>query len=123
MKLFSTKAHGVLDYLTVALLPAAPRLLGWDRTTTRFLDAAALGVLAYSLATDYELGAARRLSMEEHLDFDRAFAAAMFTGAKALPDSPAAARLFLAGMGLFATFAAATTEEVPSDRVRAAIPA
>lgn len=113
MKLFSTKVHGVLDYATVALLPALPRVLGWDKNAILLFDTAALGVLAYSLATDYELGAVPVLSMPAHFRADQAFAATMAGGAVTLKDSPTAARVFCAGMAAFGLFASLATDEKP----------
>lgn len=93
MKLFSTKVHGALDYVTVAILPTLPRALGWENRLTRFLDGAAAGVLAYSCAdaifgTTMLSGAANDLSGGENK----------------------AAKAVLVGLGLFALLAAVVTE-------------
>lgn len=120
MNLFSTRVHGALDMLTVALLPTAPRALGWDARTTRFLDTAAAGVLAYSLLTRYEWGVVRVLPMRVHLLADAAFGASLLAFARARtkgeesgePDRGTQA--FLMGGCLFSLFAAVATDTEPS---------
>ena len=61
MRVISTKTHGVLDYLTGATLLAAPKLVGIEDepSAARVLRLASGGATAYSLLTDYELGAVR----------------------------------------------------------------
>ena len=66
-----SRLHGVLDYLTGASLVAAsflPPLRG--RFAGRALLAAGANHLAYSLVTDYELGAVRKLPYRVHLALD-----------------------------------------------------
>ena len=110
MKVFSTQVHGVLDYLTVLTLPTLPRLFGWDAPTTRFCDGAALAVLAYSLTTNYEMGAAKMLPMKTHLALDAALGATLLAAAARREDTDQAAQAILAGLGLFSLFASASTE-------------
>ena len=113
MKLFSTKVHAGLDYATVALLPVAGRLAGWDKTTVALLDTSAGAVLVYSLLTDYEGGVSPQLSMRQHFTCDQAFAATMLGGAALLPNARPSARAFLLGMALLGLVASTTTEEHP----------
>lgn len=112
MKLFSTKVHGALDYVTVAILPTLPRALGWENRLTRFLDGAAAGVLAYSLLTRYELGALKILPMRGHLCADAIFGTTMLSGAASdlSGGENKAAKAVLVGLGLFALLAAVVTE-------------
>lgn len=66
-----SRLHGFLDYLTGTSLVAAsmlPPLRG--RFAGRALGAAGAGHLAYSLVTDYELGAWRKLPYNAHLALD-----------------------------------------------------
>jgi len=67
-----TRIHGMLDYLLGALLIASPWLFGFaDDAAARWVPVAiGAGVVLYSLLTDYELGAVRRLQMPAHLAFD-----------------------------------------------------
>ena len=68
MRFIPTRTHGVIDYLTGALLVAAPYLLGFaDGTAAQWvpqiLGAALVGA---SLLTDYELGVVRVIPMPVH---------------------------------------------------------
>lgn len=67
-----TRIHGMLDYLMAALLIASPWLLGFaDNEAARWVPVVlGAGVLLYSLFTDYELGAVRKLQMPAHLLLD-----------------------------------------------------
>lgn len=67
-----TRVHGMLDYLLGALLIGLPWLAGFAEGGPETWVPVALGagVIAYSLLTDYELGAIRRLSMPAHLWLD-----------------------------------------------------
>ena len=72
MRFLSTKAHGYIDYLMGALLIAAPWIFGFalGGAETWVPVVLGAGVIAYSLFTDYELGAVHSLSMSAHLTLD-----------------------------------------------------
>jgi hypothetical protein len=72
MRILSTKAHGILDYLMGAILIASPWLFDFARNEAETWVPVILGVgmIIYSLFTDYELGAYRKLSMKNHLTLD-----------------------------------------------------
>ena len=72
MRFIPTRVHGMLDYLVGVLLIAAPWLFDFDRGGAETWVPVLLGASAivYSLFTDYELGAVRRLSMPTHLMLD-----------------------------------------------------
>ena len=70
MRRISTKIHGMLDYGSVALLLALPRLLNWDDRTTTLLTIVGISALLYSLLTRYELGSLRVLPVKVHLALD-----------------------------------------------------
>jgi hypothetical protein len=72
MRFISTRIHGMLDYGMALVLIAAPWLLGFARggAETWLPVILGVGVIFYSLFTDYELGAVRRLSMPAHLMLD-----------------------------------------------------
>jgi hypothetical protein len=74
MKIISTKAHGMLDYLMGLLLIASPWLFDFARGGAEQWVPVILGAstILYSLFTDYEYGAVRRLSMRTHLALDLA---------------------------------------------------
>lgn len=68
-----SRLHGALDYLTGTSLVSAslvPALR--DRFVGRLLRAAGAGHVAYSMATDYEVGVWRKLPYNAHLMIDAA---------------------------------------------------
>lgn len=72
MAFLSTRVHGVMDYLMGALLIALPWLGGFATGGAEQWVPVGVGasVLLYSLFTDYELGAVRRIGMPVHLWLD-----------------------------------------------------
>lgn len=74
MRVIPTRIHGLLDYLTGALLIVAPWLFGFNYggAETWLPVILGAGAVVYSLFTDYELGAVRRLGMGTHLGLDAA---------------------------------------------------
>ncbi len=74
MRLIPTRVHGILDYLVGALLVAAPWLFGFARGGAETWTPVVLGagLIGYSLFTDYELGAIRKIPMNVHLWLDMA---------------------------------------------------
>lgn len=68
--------HGVLDYAAASALVIFPLLLGF-RGAERWLSVlGGVGLVAYSLLTDYRLGFVRVLSFRAHLAADLAAATA-----------------------------------------------
>jgi drug/metabolite transporter (DMT)-like permease len=67
-----TRIHGILDYLMGVLLIASPWLFGFaDHEVARWVPVVlGAGVLLYSLLTDYEMGAVRKIQMPVHLMLD-----------------------------------------------------
>jgi hypothetical protein len=72
MRILPTKIHGFLDYLVGALLVASPWLFDFANGGARQWVPIVLGAgtIAYSLATDYELGIVRALPVPVHLALD-----------------------------------------------------
>jgi hypothetical protein len=70
--MISTKTHGYLDYTMGALLILAPWLFGFanDRAETIVPVALGVGIILYSLFTDYELSISRIIAMRTHLRLD-----------------------------------------------------
>lgn len=68
----SPTIHGVLDYIIGALLIVAPWLLGFaDGGAETWVPVVlGIGIVLYSLCTDYEPGLIRRLPVPLHLVFD-----------------------------------------------------
>ena len=72
MRLFSTRVHGMLDYLVGALLVGAPWMLGFATggAAQWVFVGVGVGALVYSAFTDYEFGVVRALQMPVHLWLD-----------------------------------------------------
>jgi pimeloyl-ACP methyl ester carboxylesterase len=110
-KPISTLAHGVLDYLTAAFCLTVPRAMGWGPRTEKLLAMNGLMATSYSLFTDYELGAARKLPMTVHLNMDAGSGVnLLLAAATTLRGEPAAGRVAVAALGLFHLFAASATQ-------------
>lgn len=66
-----TRIHGVLDYTVGVLLIVLPFALKFGEGAQTWVPAALGGAaIIYSLFTDYELGAVRRIQMPVHLWLD-----------------------------------------------------
>ena len=111
MRVIPTQAHAVLDYVTGGALVAAPRLLGLGGSAAgRVLRLAGGGATAYSVFTDYELGAVRTIPMPLHLKMDAAGGVLLLlAAATALRREPTGERLAVTALGLFHLFAASAT--------------
>jgi hypothetical protein len=72
MRFIPTRFHGFLDYIVGVVLIAAPWIFQFSDNTAATVVPIVLGVglIVYSLFTDYELGVARVLPMPVHLLFD-----------------------------------------------------
>jgi hypothetical protein len=72
MKFIETKVHGYLDYLMGLLLVASPWIFDFARGGAETLVPVLIGIgmIIYSLLTDYELGVSPQLSMRTHLTLD-----------------------------------------------------
>jgi hypothetical protein len=72
MRFIETKTHGFIDYLMGILLIAAPWIFDFNRGGAETWVPVVLGagMIVYSLLTDYELGAVKKIPMPTHLMFD-----------------------------------------------------
>ena len=72
MRFIPTKVHGALDYTVGALLAAGPWLLKTDKKSAATYVPIALGAgaILYSLFTNYEWGAVKKIPMKDHLKMD-----------------------------------------------------
>lgn len=113
-KLFSTKVHGILDYVTAGTLVALPRIFGWSDKVRMFMDGSALGLTAYSALTRYEVGLVKTLPMKGHLILD-ALSGLSFCAAPLLfPDEDDLVVGTLVAFGLWEIAASLSTETQPS---------
>lgn len=65
-KPISPRMHGVMDYATVAMVAAAPRLLDMPEEAERLCYGLAASYLGVSLLTDYPLAAKRAIPFKAH---------------------------------------------------------
>ena len=72
MKIITTKAHGILDYLMGALLIIAPWIFDFARDGAETWIPVVLGVgtVSYSLLTKYEYSIFKSIPMKTHLNLD-----------------------------------------------------
>lgn len=112
-KLFSTKTHGVLDYLTAGQLLLLPPMLGWDRRVTRLVQGMGVATALYSLVTRYELGLIKLVPMPVHLAVDVLSGLSFCAAAAVLQDEPSSVRATLASIGVFELVAGLSTETQP----------
>jgi hypothetical protein len=72
MRFLSTRVHGIIDYLTGALLIVVPWLLGFaDGTAAQWVPVIlGVAIIGMSLMTDYEYSVARVIPMGAHLGVD-----------------------------------------------------
>ena len=72
MRFIPTKLHAPLDYIVGAALIAAPWIFMFSEHTAATVIPVVLGIglIVYSLFTDYELGVWRRIPMSGHNLFD-----------------------------------------------------
>ena len=71
MKILSTLAHGIEDYLMVILLLAGPALFGFtDPAAATIFRAVGVVLLLLSLMTRYELGLIKAVPMKAHIAMD-----------------------------------------------------
>lgn len=72
MRFIPTRIHGFLDYGMGIVLVAAPWILGFadDGPETWVPVILGIGVIGYSLFTNYELGIVRAIPMATHLMLD-----------------------------------------------------
>lgn len=69
-KPISTRAHGVLDYLTVGAMLAYPRIANSSETFKTCMTGTALTKLLWVLFTRHELGLVKLIPMKMHLVLD-----------------------------------------------------
>jgi len=72
MRFIPTWVHGWIDYLVVTLFLIAPTLFGFGAggAETRIFPVLGIGIIVYSLLTDYELGAIALIPVPWHLRID-----------------------------------------------------
>ena len=80
--MINTKIHGIIDYLTGALLIIAPYLLGFATGDIEHWLPMVLGaaIILMSLMTNYELSIVKKIPLHVHLGVDMASGALLAAG-------------------------------------------
>jgi hypothetical protein len=116
-KPITTKAHGILDYLTVGAMLAFPRMFNTSKQFETCLTGTALTKLGWVLLTRHELGLFKVIPMKAHLALDciggAAVAALPFALEEDDQDDPATVG-FCLGMCATDIIVAALTQTTPS---------
>ena len=76
IRFLNSKFHGLLDYAAAGGLIVLPVLLGFDGLAMWLSVAGGLGLIAYSLITDYAFGSVSLISFKTHLILDLSAAVA-----------------------------------------------
>lgn len=99
LRFIPLKVHGVLDYAVAATLIIAPFLLRFDSALAHWVSVGAgVALVAYSLLTDYSMGARALISFRLHLVLDF-MAGATFVVLPYLVGFEGVARMFYVGLG------------------------
>lgn len=114
LKFLTPALHGALDYIAAVALIVAPFLLGLgaDGPIAMWLSVAGgIGLIGYSLLTDYALGAAKVISYNLHLVFDLSAGAAFIAAPFLFGFGQLAMAYYLVmGLGVFAIVAVSNRE-------------
>ncbi len=115
MRVISTRAHGVIDYLSGGMLLSAPSLLGLTEVpaSARVFRLAGGGAALYSLLTDYELGLFKVLPMPVHLALDAANGALLAASPWLFGFAEEVSAPHL-GLGLFEIVVTASSQATPA---------
>ena len=80
MRFISPRIHGILDYTVAAALIGVPLVLGFSATSVAAATisiASGIGLVLYSLLTDYSAGIRNLISWKAHLTLDAVAAVAL----------------------------------------------
>ena len=110
-----TRTHGMLDYALGVLLAALPWIAGFAHggAESWVCVVLGLGMVGYSLLTDYELGVVRRIGMPVHLLLD-AVGGALLAASPWIFGFDTAVWVPHVVVGLLAIALAAVTNTIPS---------
>ena len=115
MRFIPTKFHAPLDYIVGAALIASPWIFGFSDTTAPTVVSIALGIglIAYSLITNYELGVWKLAPMAVHnlIDVVAGALLALSPWLFGFADDPANVWIWFVVVGLAAIFLGLTTKQ------------
>jgi hypothetical protein len=100
MKILSDTAHGILDYVTVAVFALAPSLLGLTGTAALISYALAVIHLAMTVLTDMPLGVIKIIPLKLHALVELAVGPVLVVGALGLPSFFAGGQAFFVAAGV-----------------------
>lgn len=112
MRFISARFHGFLDYAVAAALIAAPLLLDFAATSVAAAAisiAAGVGLVGYSLLTDYSAGVRNLIPWRVHLTLDAVAATALLV-APFILGFDGAARAFYVTVAVAVLVVVATTQ-------------
>jgi len=115
MSIISQRVHAILDYAVASALIAVPILLDFasDSAAAAVLSiAAGIGLVAYSLITDYSAGVRHVISWRMHLVLDRIAAVGLVVAPFVL-GFDGIARLFYVSVGVAVLVVVAVTQRDP----------
>jgi hypothetical protein len=115
MRFIPTKFHAPLDYIVGAALIASPWIFGFSDTTAPTILAIVLGIglIAYSLFTNYELGVWKVAPMAVHnlIDIVAGALLAVSPWLFGFADDPANVWIWFVVVGVAAIFLGLTTKQ------------
>ncbi len=119
MKFLTPKLHGLGDYAAAAVLIFAPFILGIkDQSLIAYWASivAGIGLIIYSLLTDYTFSVAKVIPFKAHLVLDSIAGVVLIALAILLElDVVTRAYLIVMGAGVLAVVAVTQTEDVSSE--------
>jgi len=128
MRFISARFHGILDYAVAAALIAVPLLLDFAATSVAaavISIAAGIGLVAYSLLTDYSAGVRDLIPWRVHLTLD-AVAATALLAAPFVLGFDGVARAFYVTVAVAVLVVVATTQlhtgEAPDEIKQTRVP-
>lgn len=105
-KFLSPALHGALDYIAAGALIALPIMLQLTGIAFWLSVGGGIGLIAYSLVTDYKFGSIKLLSFDLHLILDLAAGAAFAAAPFVLGfDQPTSIYYFVMAAGVIAVVA------------------
>jgi hypothetical protein len=119
MTLVSRPLHGIIDYTMGASLAALPFLLRTGPRARRLFLALAAGHVAYSLITDYEVGAVRKIPFRGHMALDGLWALGLIAAGALMKSEPRHVRATMAAVGASELGALALTDADASSQAEA----
>ncbi len=114
MRFLPTSIHGIVDYLAGIMILVLPWLFDWEDNVKGVMTVLGLGIILYSLLTDYELGISRRIPMSTHLLLDALGGIVLIVWPFVFGVDDSTTRTVMIILGVFEIGASLITQTVPS---------